>query len=148
MPGDGLRDVLVGRATPKRVLAVFGTDAKIQRYSSDGDISEITYVYNASDEFLPTRPGCASRPATFKFDFGLLSAITISVHQAELYTTGGIRIRSPHADVLAVFGTDCESLVGESFETLRYIGLGIELNISRGDDFGVTSFVIFRQQRA
>jgi hypothetical protein len=144
VPGEGLRDILVGRATPRDVLAVFGTDAQVNRHS-DGNVFQISYEYDAAGEYAPRRDPQAERPAQFHFEYGLLKAIGVGVYQSELYTSHGIRIGSTRDEVRAAFGADGESFVDSPVETLRYVRDGIQFGI-HGDGC-VASFVVFRAQR-
>lgn len=146
VPGDGLRDVLVGDATPDRVFAEFGRDAQVNR-TPGGEIYEIDYDYVEEGVYEPTRPGNDSRPSSFIFKFGLLQAIEIGVYQSLLYTPGGVRIRSERSEVIAAFGSAEEVLSEDGTDTLRYMNLGVELRVSTSDDFGVSSFIIFRKRR-
>jgi hypothetical protein len=145
VPGDGLRGVWVGRADADEVLAVFGTDADLYRYTTTGEVYVINYENDARGRYLPTRPGQASRPARFELEFGLVKAIDIGVYQTDLYTTGGVRIGSPEPDVVRVFGAPDARWRSESLETMLYRDRGIALTIT--EDRTVSGFDIFRARR-
>jgi hypothetical protein len=146
VPGEGLRGILVGRATAEDVLAEFGTDAKVSRYDS-GEIFAISYDYRDDDEYAPDRVSQEGRPAGMRFEFGLLHAIEVGVYQTNLRTSGGAAIGAPKDRVIEVFGPDHDVVdAGEGRVTLRYRAIGIELTIdeSRAE---VVGFVIFRARR-
>lgn len=146
VPGDGLREILVGHATPEQVLETFGRDAQLDR-RPDGEIYRINYDYAAEGVYEPNRPGNESRPAAFEFDFGLLHSIGVGAYQSALYTRGGVRIRSERSAVIAAFGPPDHTRAHDGTETLRYVGFGIEFRVSAEDDFGVASLLVFRGRR-
>lgn len=146
VPGDGLRDILVGHATPSDVFGTFGGDAKVNR-TPCGEIYEISYDYADEDAFLPDRAGNDARPSGFMFEYGLLKAIDVGVYQSALYTPGGVQIRSKRSAVLGAFGAADTTFTHDGRETIRYLGLGIEFTLSADDDFGVSTFVVFRKRR-
>lgn len=146
LPGEGLRDIVVGRAVPGDVFDRFGTDAKVNRYSS-GEIYAINYDYLDEDDYAPGREGNDARPCTFTFEYGLLDAIELGAYQSALYTPGGVKIRSKRSEVIDAFGLPSETVIEEKTEVLRYIRLGIQVTVSTDDDFGVTKIVVFRAQR-
>lgn len=146
VPGQGLRGILVGRATAAAVLRTFGEDCQIHRHA-DGDVFQITYDSDEHDAYQPARPAQADRPASFAFEFGLLDAIHVGPYQKALYTTGGVRYGSSPDEVRAVFGTDGTELDAGGYETVRYPAHGIELSFATTAPFGVTGYVVFRAAR-
>jgi hypothetical protein len=142
-PGEGLRGIVVGRASAEDVLAEFGTDAKVSRYDS-GEVFAISYDYRDDDDYAPDRVSQEGRPSELRFAFGLLHSIAVGVYQTSLRTTGGIAIGASKARVIDVFGQAYELIAaGEGRVTLRYRAIGIELTVdeSRAE---VVGFVIFR----
>jgi hypothetical protein len=143
-PGDGLRGIWVGRAVPDDVLRVFGADGIVNRHDS-GEPFAIDYDRDEHDVYSPDRPAQLARPGGFRFEFGLLRSIDIGVHQDDLFTVGGLRIRSSRADVLRALGDAPELLHHEGFDSLRYLEHGIELSVS--EPFGVSGWTVFRARR-
>ncbi len=152
VPGEGLRGIVVGRATPDEVVATFGSDMKISRHS-DGDVFEISYDYSGSGQYEPRRSPNESRPSAFRFKYGLLEAISVGVYQKDLYLAGGVRIGSTKRELLEAFGPPCETLtyVGaapgpdDDIETLRYRKRGLQVAVHH--DGRVASFVVFQTRR-
>lgn len=146
VPGEGLRGILVGRASAEDVLAEFGTDAKVSRYES-GEVFAISYDYRDDDDYAPDRVSQEGRPAELGFAFGLLQTIKIGVYQRLIRTTGGIGIGAKKDRVIEVFGADHDILdAGSDRLSLRYRALGIELTVDEARA-EVVGFVIFRARR-
>jgi hypothetical protein len=144
-PGKGLRGIWVGRATPDDVLRVFGDDCHIARYDS-GEVFQIVYLYGADGKADPHRPEQRTFPSQFGFEFGLLDEIHVGPSQDQVHTTGGLRYKSPLAEVLRVLGEPDARIGGGKSETLRYMSLGIDVDIWLEDET-LSSFKIFRARR-
>jgi hypothetical protein len=142
-PGWGWGPIVVGRASAEDVLAQVGRDAKVCRHSPSGEIFEIAYDYRAEDAYEPDRPAQAGRPARFEVEFGLVKAIVVGVYQTELVTREGVRIGSRREEAAERLGPPSELLRGKDLDTLRYVHLGIEIDVDRSDD-EVSSMTIFR----
>jgi hypothetical protein len=140
LPGEGLRGIRVGEATPKDVLRVFGRDCRISSFGNDGDVDEISYDYGPSYDLAGDRPEQWVRPAEFGFRFGLLEIIEVGIYQKDLCTIGGLRIGSTREHVIAALGPG--EIVGEG---LRYVTLGIELRLD--EKLGLTTWYVFRARR-
>lgn len=143
VPGVGVGSAVVGRSTAEEVLAWFGSDCKVSRYDPSGDIFDIDYDYASDNDYAPGRPVQTSRPAGFAFEFGLLKAIEVGVYQSELVSPEGLRIGSTRADVLALLGQPSAVLVEAAGDTLRFVHLGVQLDVARDDDT-VVGMKIFR----
>jgi len=154
VPGEGLRGITVGRATPADVLQTFGEDAELCRHDG-GDFFKINYDHDAAEggNYQPDRPAQWSRPSAFLFEYGLLKAINVGVYQKELRTAGGIRVGSTRDEVVHALGQHYESLTSrgdhrdptDDIETIRYLTLGIQFGVHQGSRVG--SFVIFQTRR-
>jgi hypothetical protein len=145
-PGEGVRGIVVGRASADDVLLELGTDAKVSRYES-GEVFAISYDYRDDDDYAPDRVSQEGRPSEFRFAFGSLQSIGVGVYQTRLRTTGGIAIGASKDRVVEVFGRDHDVIpAGEGRVTLRYRALGIELTVDE-DRAEVVGFVIFRARR-
>jgi hypothetical protein len=143
VPGIGVGPAIVGRSSAEEILALFGTDCRVSRHQPSGEIFEVSYEYVNDEDYEADRPAQLTRPAGFDFEFGMLKAIEIGVYQEGLATPEGIRIDTPRAEVLRIFGPPTTTLVGESIDTLRYVHLGIDVEISKKDD-DVMGMHVFR----
>lgn len=130
-PGLGFSDIRVGQSTPRDVLAVFGDDAKVSRYSS-GEIFAISYDYDETGEYEPGRRRNWARPAGFDFKREVLREIDVGVYQRRLRTPGGLNTQtSTLDDALREFGDRYEFERGDPLDSYRWISHGIEVWISR-----------------
>ena len=143
IPGVGVGPGIVGRVSADEVVALFGTDCRISRHEPSNEIFEISYAYANEDDYAPDRPLQLTRPATFNFEFGLCQSIEIGVYQQGLATREGVRIHMPRPEVLRLLGQPTEVLRSESIDSLRYVHLGIEIDIDH-DDEAVMGMTIFR----
>jgi hypothetical protein len=143
VPGRGIRGAVIGGSTYRQILAEFGKDTDVFPRERGADVSWVNYEGGRYDG---ARPENVARPAKFEFRYGLLDSIVVGPFQSELYTIGGIRYETPRADVVALCGPDFERFVyGDTIETLRYVGLGIEFNISM-EHSTVAHYTVFREQ--
>jgi hypothetical protein len=142
VPGIGVGPAIVGRSSAEEVLDSFGTDCKVSRYES-GEIFEISYDYENEDDYEADRPAQAARPSDFAFEFGLLKAIGVGVYQVELATREGVRIGMPGTELVRLLGPPSYVLAGSTVDTLRYVVLGIELDVDH-DDHDVNNLTVFR----
>ncbi len=143
VPGWGVGWTVVGRSTAEDVLASFGSDAKISRYDPSGEIFGIDYDYLDDDDYEPDRPAQKRRPSEIELEFGLVKAIKIGVYQTGLTTREGLRIGHVRRDVQERYGDPSTVLEEKAFVTLRYLHLGIQVDIDR-DDGEVAGLTIFR----
>lgn len=142
-PGWGWGPVMIGRASAEDVLTHVGRDAKVSRYDESGEIFEVDYDYEDEDGYAPDRPAQAARPATFEIEFGLVKAIKVGVYQTGLWTPEGVRIGMLRTEAIARLGAPSEVLRGKDLDTVRYVHLGIELEVGRSDD-EVSGLTLFR----
>lgn len=142
VPGRGVGHAVVGRSTAEEVLEHFGHDCKVSHYPSR-EVFQISYDYENDDDYAASRPAQAARPSAFAFEFGLLQSIVIGVFQKELATAEGVRIGMPRRAVVGRLGEPSRLVAEKAFDVLRYVELGIQLEISREDD-SLTRMVIFR----
>lgn len=145
VPDRGIGDLWIGRATPDDVLRVLGRDCKINRHG-ERDIYGLDFDYESQRKYTPSRPAQGTRPHQFVFHYGLCSAIRVGVYQKGLRTTGGVRIGSSRADVVATFGEIYDEFLDDDFVRLRYRAVGIELALGRSDG-AVSYFDVFRATR-
>lgn len=132
--GEGLRGLLVGRATVEDVERELGHGERVAY--EDGDVFQLKYG-----------SGDPGRPHHLDFDHGMLQAITVSATQTEFVTAGGLRIRSSRAEVIAALGEPDQILTDDTVDTLRYLDRGLELGVANDDDFGVLVITVFRARR-
>ena len=143
VPGCGVGPVVVGRWAAEDVLAFHGRDCKVSRHDPSEEIFSINYDYANDDDYDPDRPAQLTRPSGFELEFGLLKAIEIGVYQKGLATREGIRIGTTRDEVLRLVGPPSSILENDATDTLRYVHLGIELDIDDDDD-QVMSMTVFR----
>ncbi len=143
LPGVGVGPIVVGRTTAAEVLALLGNDCRVSRHDPSQEVFEISYDYENDEDYEPDRAAQLTRPATFRFEFGMCQAIEIGVYQEGLATREGIRCGTKQAEVRRWLGEPSEVLHKGSMDTLRYSHFGIDIEIGREDD-EVVGMEVFR----
>jgi hypothetical protein len=128
-PGKGVRGIWVGRATAEDVIRVFGDDGDIAQHDG-GDVFQISYTGEG-------------RPASFRFEYGLLDEIYVSA-TSRMSTAAGVRTGTTRDELVRLLGEPDQLIPGDKIDAFRYRALGIELHV-HGDSVG--GFTIFRARR-
>lgn len=145
-PGVGLAGLQLGTSTPQDVLAAFGDDCQINRYSS-GEIWQLNYDYDEHEEYEPSRRRNRSRPHQFGFKREVLREISVGVYNRQLRTPGGLKAESSTLDdALREFGDHYEFEAMTRLDSYRWPAHGIEVWVSR-DTGTINSFKIVAIER-
>lgn len=139
-PGKGIGPIVLNQSTPDDVVNVYGCDCRVTKRRADSAVTSIDYTFVdakggvGSASHLPGRAPNASRPATFVFRGGHVVRIALNVHQTNLATAGGLRVRGTKADMTRALGDAFELHSSRHYEKYRYREQGIDVWIAHAND--------------